>query len=554
MKRYLSIFIALLALAAFGCSKSEEKTQPTTPSAAPAPTATPRAAPSSPTPTSSGSGGILRRLGSDPATLDPHLATDADSSTYIVEIFSGLVTLDRDIKIIPDLAERWDVTQGGRAYTFHLRRDAKFHSGKQVTAQDFKYSLERATDPRLGSPVADTYLGDIVGVRDKLTGKASQVSGVKVIDDFTLEIAIDEPKAYFLAQLTYPTAFVVDRENVERGGRTWFLRPNGTGPFKLKEFALGERLVLEKNANFYRGPVRLDQIVFLIAGGTPIAQYEAGEIDVTGIGLADLSRVLDPRDPLSKERVDAPVRFEVAYLGMNVAMPPFDDVKVRQALAYAIDRASISRDVLSNLLVPATGILPPGFPGFNPNVKSPTFDPQKARQLLAESKYGSASKLPRIVLTTTGTGGSPGLDIEAFVQMWKENLGITVEIQQIEFATFLQEEQRKRLAFFTLGWVADYPDPYDFLDILFYSKSENNHLNYANPEVDRILLQARVEQDPQKRIQLYQQVEQMIIDDVPWILTWYSGAERYALVKPYVKNYYIPPLVIERFKDVYIQK
>ena len=180
-------------------------------------------------------GDTLRLFGSSPSTLDPAMARESTSLEYIVEIFSGLVCFDPDLKITPDIAESWDITGNGTIYTFHLRQGVEFHSGRNVTANDFKYSLERVCDPATGSQTAETYLGDIVGVKEKLQGKANEVSGIKVLDDYTLQITIDAPKEYFLAKLTYPTAFVVDKANVEMGS-DWWRMPNGTGPFKLKQW------------------------------------------------------------------------------------------------------------------------------------------------------------------------------------------------------------------------------------------------------------------------------------------------------------------------------
>ena len=203
---------------------------------APEPTATRRpTVPSSSGGTTPVEGGTLTRLWSDPPTLDPHLTTDATSATVIIEVFGGLVTIGPDLNIVPDLAERWDVTNEGTVYTFHLRQDAVFHNGKPVTAQDFKWSIERVANPLTAAPVADQYLGDIVGFNERLNGDADEVSGVRVIDQHTLEITIDSPKSYFLAKLTYPSAFVLDQENVETG-RRWFREPNGTGPFKLENY------------------------------------------------------------------------------------------------------------------------------------------------------------------------------------------------------------------------------------------------------------------------------------------------------------------------------
>ncbi len=180
-------------------------------------------------------GGVLNLYGIDPITLDPAISGEATSHEYIMQIFSGMVYLDDDMMPAPDIAQRWQVSEDGRTYTFYLRQDVKFHNGRSVRAEDFKYSWERAADPATGSMTAPTYLGDIVGVKDVLAGKTKDIGGVKVIDDYTLQVTIDAPKSYFLAKLTYPTAFVVDSANV-KSGEKWWRQPNGTGPFKLRQW------------------------------------------------------------------------------------------------------------------------------------------------------------------------------------------------------------------------------------------------------------------------------------------------------------------------------
>jgi ABC-type transport system substrate-binding protein len=352
------------------------RTSPTRPAATagqPTPTSGPRSTPS-------GGGGTLTRLWVDPPTLDPHLTSDTDSAPLVYEIFSGLVSISTDLQIIPDIAERWDITGGGTVFTFHLRGGVKFQDGKPVTANDIKYSFERALDPRTQSPTADTYLGDIVGAQDKLKGLAKDVKGVKVINDRTVEITNDAPKAYFIAKLTYPTSFVVDRQNVESGA-DWTRKPNGTGPFKLAEYTPGQRLVLQRNDNYYRGVAKLDRVVNILSGGTAMTMYENNEIDITGVGLADLDRVLNPNDALNKQLVVGPPSFEIGYIGFHAQKPPFDDPLVRRALTLAIDKGSIAKDVLSNRVVPAYGVLPPGFPGYNANLKGLRFDPARAKQI-----------------------------------------------------------------------------------------------------------------------------------------------------------------------------
>ena len=568
MRKIIWLLVAIVSIAAVACGAGDEDADITTAEVAPVqtPTSVPQeAAQMAPTPTvapvpepvvvesADGKirGGTFNRLWADPPTLDPHLTTDTTSAGVVVEIFSGLVTLNTDLQLVPDIAERWEISEDGMVYTFFLREEAKFHDGKYITASDFKWSMERAVSPDTASPVADTYLADIIGVNDALEGLTDKISGIKVIDDLTLQITIDAPKAYFLAKLTYPTAYVLDRENVEAGGRNWTDNPNGSGPFRLKEYRIGERIILERNENYYREPPYIDTVVMNLAGGQLMAMYENDEIDITRVGLFDLDRVLDPNEELNKELVVAPPSFSVSYVGFNTSMPPFDDTKFRQALNHAVDKELIASEVLSGLVEPAYGVLPPGFPGFNPNLQGLRYDPELARRLLAESKYPDAETRPRIVITVPGTGGTIGLDLEVVIEMWKQELGVEVEIQQMEWATYLQDlEQSKFQAFAGLGWEADYPDPQDFLDILFHSDSSINHGGYSNLEVDGVLEEARTEPDVVKRVKLYHNAEELIIKDAAWVPLWFTG-ERYVLIKPHVRDYHVTPMIIPKLKQIH---
>ncbi|MBI2304054.1 MAG: peptide ABC transporter substrate-binding protein [Chloroflexi bacterium] len=494
-----------------------------------------------------GKAGTLTTLGADPPTLDPALAGDVDSASYIVEIFSGLVTLNKKLQIEPDIAERWQVSPDGKVYTFYLRPGVKFQDGKPVTARDFKWAMERAADPRTESILADTYLGDIIGIRDMLQGRAKEASGIKVIDDTTLQLTIDAPKAYFLAKMTYPTAFVLDKDNVQ-ARRNWTDRPNGTGPFRLKEWKKGEKITLERNSLYYREVAKLERVNFLLAGGSSMTMYENNEIDIAGVGLADIDRAMDPSNALNKELTVTP-ELNVGYIGFNVKMPPFDDVKVRQALTYAVDKEKVISVVLRNLVEPARGILPPGMPGYDSSLKGLGFDVAKAKALLADSKY--KDNLPIITISIPGTGATLPPTSEAIIEMWKTNLGLKVEIQQVEWATYLDDLKKHRFQAFEVGWVADYPDPQNFLDILFHCNSLENNSQYCNSQVDGLLNQAGVEIDPEKRIALYRQAEKIIVDDAAWIPLWHGKS--YLVIKPWVKDYFVPPMVIPILKDVHIE-
>ena len=497
-------------------------------------------------------GGRLIRLFSDPPTLDPHITTDSTSAVIVNEVFGGLVTINPEIQISPDLAEDWDISPDGKVFTFRLRQDAKFHDGRPVVAEDFRWSLERAADPLTESPVADLYLSDIVGVPDKLNGKSQSIKGLRVIDDHTLELTIDAPKSYFLAKLTYPPAFVLDRKNVEGNKNDWVFEPNGTGPFRLNRYDIGEVIVLGRNDLYHLGPPFLDEVEFILSGGDPMLMYENDEIHLTGLGLADLERVQDPDNPLRIELSTAPPSFTVSFLGMNMDQPPFDDIKFRQALNYAINKEEIATTALADLVVPAIGVIPPGFPSYNPDLKGYGYDPEKAKRLLSESRYGAdPDNIPRITLSIAGNfGASVGLDMEVMLRSWEETLGVNVEIQQTEWATFLQDLHRRRFQMFAIGWSADYPDPQDFLDILFHSESTNNWGGYSNREVDSLLVKARTEPDQTSRFQQYNRIEQLIVDDAPWIPLWHS-TERKVLIKPQVKDYFLLPMTIPKLRYVY---
>jgi oligopeptide transport system substrate-binding protein len=500
----------------------------------------------------SASGPTLRMVGGDPLTLDPALVTDAVSATYIVEIFSGLVTIDRDLKLAPDIAKSWDVSPDGKTYTFHLRDDAVFQQTyRQVTANDFKYSMERAANPDTASTVAEAYLGDIVGAKDMINGTASQISGIEVVDDFTLRITIDEPKPYFLAKMACPTAFVVDKTQVEDDQRNWTKKPHGTGPYLVKEWKLGESLTLQANERYYAGAPSVKTVNFILSGGSQLTMYEDDEVDVAGISINDIERALDPNDPLHSEYLSAD-SMSVSYLGFNTQKPPFDDPKVRQAFGLAIDRDKIVEVVLKDMVPVAHSIMPPGLPGYNSSATAGAYDPEKAKQLLAESRYGGPSGLPKITLSQVGAGATAGNDIQAMVEMWKQNLGVEVEIQQTDQATFWQDLDKRSYQMFAAGWVMDYPDPEDILDILFNSKSHQNSTGYSNPQVDQLLVQARTEQDAAKRMALYQQTEQLILADVPWVPLYYG--RDHVVVKPYVKNFMLPPVVMPYLRYVTIEQ
>jgi oligopeptide transport system substrate-binding protein len=460
------------------------------------------------------------------------------------------VTLDKDLNPVKDIADSWKISPDGKTYTFSLRQDVKFQNGKAVTAQDFKYSWERACSLATGSSTAATYLGDIAGVREMLSGQANQISGVTVIDNYTLEVNIVESKSYFIFKLTYPVAFVVDSQNVQSGAE-WWRKPNGTGPFHLKEWTTGNQLVLERSGNFYGDKASLNTVVFHLLAGLPMNLYETGDIDVAELSSDYVDKATDPAGSFHTQLIITP-ELSFYYVGFNAAQPPFDDPNIRKAFAMSIDKNKLVSLVFENTLQKADGIVPPGINGSNASIKGTQFDPAGAKQLIKQSKYGDVSKLPEITLTTAGEGGAVTGWLGAAVYQWRENLGVEVKIRELEPNRYYYALKQEKDQLFDLGWIADYPHQQDFLEVLFATNSDVNYGGYSNPAVDSFLKQAGTEMDANQSIALYQQAEQMLIDDSACIPLWFGKS--YMLVKPYVKGYQPSPLSFVFLNQVSIQK
>ncbi|MDV2989467.1 MAG: peptide ABC transporter substrate-binding protein [Dehalogenimonas sp.] len=496
-----------------------------------------------------GSGGRLNLAATEPYNLDPALVGDAGGLTFVSQIFTGLVKVTAT-GVEPDIAAGWVISNDGTVYTFTLRQDVLFQDGTPVTAADFKYSWERALTPATGSTTARTYLGDILGAEAMLAGESSSLAGVRVIDDYTLEITIDTARSYFLSKLTYATAFVVDAANVAEGGE-WWRSPNGTGPFKMDQWATDAYIMLKKNESYYGGVPSLDSVVFKFLAGRAMDLYELGEVDVAGVDLAYIDRALDPAGVFA---ADAQVisQLSLYFLGFNSAEAPFDDPLIRQAFSLALNRNQLMALVFNNMNQAAEGIVPPGIPGYDPDKTGIGFDPELARELIARSSYGSVANLPEITLTTLGYGGLIGSDLEAVIHQWQVNLGVEVKVRQLEPEVFLYNLKQEKDQIFYQGWIADYPHPQNFLEILFQTGADNNWGGYSNPLVDQLLAQAAMLTDEAASEALYRQVEEILVADAA-VWPYYFGRS-YLLVKPYVKGYELSPLGVPVLQNVSVDR
>lgn len=427
--------------------------------------------------------------------------------------FSGLLRFAPDLTLQPDLAASWVVSADGLSYTFFLRRDARFQDGRPLTAQDVISSWERAASPEVGSETVLDILGDIVGVRERRDGRAETIAGLSAPDDYTVQVTLVAPRPAFLLKLTSGAALVVDRANVQRGAE-WYRQPNGSGPYRLIRWEPGTIKIYERSELYYGAPPATRYMIArLDLGYGGISQYMLGAVDQIGLSDVELAAIGDIDGRLGAEVREAP-RMCTSFVAFDTSRAPFDDPRVRQAFALAVDRQRYQERVLRGTGILAHGLYPPAMPGYDPGFQGVSFDGDLARQRLAESSYGSGAGLPAITLTTSGNGLYVDPGVGVLVQMWQEQLGATIKIEQLEPAGYLRSvrgEGRGNLFFWE--WCADYPDPANFADTLFGSGSPQNLGRYHNADLDGLLAQADAEPDPARRVALYQQAERMIVDD-----------------------------------------
>lgn len=441
-----------------------------------------------------------------------------------MHVFEGLVQWSPENRLVPALAEKWDVSSDGKTYTFHLRQGVKFHNGRPLTAGDFVYSLTRSLSRRIGSPSTIGYLTDIVGAQDYWQGKAQSVKGIDAPDDHTLRLTIDAPKAYFLAKLTYPTGYAVCKEEVEKtAGQVTDRSAIGTGPFKLTEYTQGDRMVLDANPDYWDGRPKLDRVERLILPDADArhSKFEAGELDIADVPMGSVAadRQNAKLGPLLHELE----RASVYYLALNqTAFAPFKNPKVRQAFAHAVNREHIVSVIHQGVPRPAAGILPYGVPGFDPDFKGLPYDPARAKQLLAEAGYPGGSGFPPLTLSFRASMPDIRNTTQAVQADLESNLGIQVELDEVEWNTFLARRSEGKMPFYFLRWAADYLDPQNFLSYMLHSNAGLNTLGYSNSEFDRLCDRADSMQNEKERMALYRHAERIAVDDAPWIPIYFQ--------------------------------
>lgn len=480
-----------------------------------------------------------------PLTLDPALVRDAESAFLARQIFRGLVSLDDELQPQPELADRIEISADGRRYTFHLRPDAVFHNGAPITAQAVAASLNRASDPALdagGGLPAETYLTDIAGVDARLRGQSDSIAGITVVDAATIELNLAHPSADFLFKLAGAPAEVVDVTSAT--GADWWQRPNGSGPFTLDAYTPGKTMTLRGFDRFYRGAPALREVRVL--GGNDAAQplnlYEANDLDVTEAPSYAIDRALTPSDALHADLVVTP-QLSTTFLLMNPNVAPFDNRDLRLAIAHAFDRAKDVRVGYDGRVALADGLTPPGIGGRDWPAQLPAYDLKVARQLLARA--GPLAARPAFYEPGGGVSGT----LKAVL---RRDLGLDVDAVDVQWGEFSRLLTSRQLPALVLTWVADYPDPENFLGSMFYSTSPDNYVGYANPRVDALLQQAQQETDPATRDELYLQAQQLVVDDGVLLPLYHDVS--YTLIKPWVRGLTITPVGIVSLESVWIER
>ncbi|HMK57171.1 MAG TPA: ABC transporter substrate-binding protein [Dissulfurispiraceae bacterium] len=472
------------------------------------------------------------RLNSNPSTLDPALITDVQASVVAAKLFNGLVGLDAGLNVVPDIAERWEISPDGLTYRFRLKRGFLFANGREVTAHDFKYSFERLLATATKSP-NNWIFENVEGARAFREGRADEVGGLKALGPYDFEIRIARPFSPFLKMLTMTPAYVVPREAVIAGGPDFASHPMGTGPYILEEWAPNREVVLKRNERYSNPAAHLKGIVFRILPEdlTAFTEFELGNLDIFQIPASAYSKLRN--DLRRKQYIEVLPGLNTYYLGLNTSRPPLDNPALRRAIAFAIDRKKILEKFYEGRGRLADGPVPDALRSWHLDKdRGPVeFNPVLARQIVADNGF-SGVRLKLYV-----AADQEAVDIAEIIQGYLADAGLTITIRQLEWSSYKQAINNGEPDMFWLNWWADYPDAENFLFPLFHSANigpAGNRTRYANKEVDRLIELGQHATDPALRNRAYCEAEEKIIADVPWVFFWHKTD--YVVRQPWVEG------------------
>ncbi|MFQ5595547.1 MAG: ABC transporter substrate-binding protein [Anaerolineae bacterium] len=470
-----------------------------------------------------------------PKTLDPAMAGEVSSGRVIRQLFSGLVELTPEMDVVPDVARGWEVLEGGRKYVFHLRDDVRWSDGIPVTAGDFEYAWKRVLDPSTQSPMAGL-LYDVTGARAWHRGDASDPDriGVRALDDVTLVVELERPTGYLLQLLGCTVCFPVPRHLVEVHGETWTEGKNlvTNGPFQLEAWNRGESMLLLRKPEYHRPFTgNLERVELSCPPGAEwsaqLERYEADSLDVLDIEFLPLAEMNRTRQRHAGKYVSLPQLYTWSVV-CDVSRPPFHDRRVRQALALAVDKERLMNEVMVDWGFPATGgLVPPGMPGHSPGIGLP-YNPQRARQLLVEAGYPAGRGFPRVDLWIA-RGPLSSVPCEYVQAQWRENLGVSISWEEIELETYSERMRKEPPHLRWQGWVADYPDPDNFL------RNFIEYLGRRNETYEHLIQEARRLTDQAERMRLYAQADKVLVEEAAIMPMIYGRS--HLLLKPWVRRY-----------------
>ena len=451
----------------------------------------------------------------EPGPLDPARAVTVTDGSACALVYNGLVRFDAEGLVVPDLAERWEVSPDGLVYTFHLRSGVRFHDGSTLTAPDVVYSFTRLLDPELGSRRA-WVLDSIKGARDFLAGRALRVDGLEAPDTLTVRVTLERPLAHFPALLAMPAGYVVSPAAARRWGMDFGYHPVGTGPWKLASWREGVGMSFEAFSGYFGQGPRLQALSyrFIPDATTRQAEFEAGNLEVLALGEENAGYFA--QNPRYAARIQKVPELAVVYVALNCGKPPLDNVLVRRALNHAIDRGAILDAIRPGRYVLANGSIPLGLGGHEPTWDGYAYDPSLARALLARAGYPEGLDLDLVIRA----GGLSVFSAEP-IQAELARVGVRLRIVQLETqAFFAATGDSGNPDLCLLSWVADYADPENFLFPLFHSSntpSGGNNARFSDPVADLLMEEIRGEADPRRRAVLCRAAERAVFERAPWI-------------------------------------
>ena len=504
--------------------------------------------------------GVLRiALPTNPPNLDPVEMSDTTSDAMVERLGNTLVRFDDKLALIPDLCTALpEVSPDGLSYTFRLKTGVKFHNGREMVAEDVRYSLTRLLEPiSKRAWIVDAVDGALeaqAAMKGLQRGAPqAKVRGIETPDSHTVRLRLSHPQPLLPLFLAMNNATVVPREEVEKHGQNFSRNFCGTGPFRLAEWRDNDRLVFERFDGYHGGRFPLRKVIFRVMPEeeTRFQSYLAGELDLIE---APFGKVGTLRKSNIKDQVLINPMLDIRYHGINMERDPLGGNpekrpggtplsaeeearrrKVRQAMNYAVDRKYLCEVILEGRAVPAKGVIPPGMEAFDPSFEGYRYDPERAKRLLAEAGYPGGEGLP--VLPYHFNSQAPNPMVAQALQEMLRRVGIRTELKQLDWGAYQNFLDEGKATFFRLAWIADYPDPENFLYVLFHSKnkgSEGNNARYQDPENDARLDAARSCVDAAERLRRWRSAEAAIVEDAPWVFLYHNATA--LVVKPYVKG------------------